>query len=184
MYRVETAADVARLLQLKLPEGPSLDYKSTLDFSTRPKRAEILKDLTGMGNGGGGTVIFGVTEDPAHDDLPGPPQPLSDPGVIAQLDAIVRDGVRPPLLSEPRVIEWSGGGFVLAVEVLPSHIGPYMVEGYGESRYYRRANRSTIPMPEQEVRDAYALASRWSSNRDVIWQGTASLRLLRPGLPG
>jgi hypothetical protein len=169
MYRVETAADVARLLQLKLPEGQSLEYKSILTISTRPERRETLKDLTGMGNGGGGTVIYGIEKDPIDDALPGPVQPLTDTGLIGQLDAIVRDGARPPLLSEPRVIDWSGG-FLLAIEVLPSLLGPYMVEGYGDHGYHRRANRSTIPMSEREVRDAYALADRWRSSREDIWR--------------
>ncbi len=45
------------LLTNKVPEGPALEYKGMLPISTRDERREALKDLSGMGNGGGGTVV-------------------------------------------------------------------------------------------------------------------------------
>ena len=168
-HRVESTQDVQNLLTLKLAEGPSLEYKRELSLVGRDARREVLKDLTGMANGGGGTVVFGIAEDPESEDLPASGHPLTEPGAISQLQAIVQDGVRPPLLAEYHSIPWEGG-HVLAVHVIPSPLGPYMVEGYGEGRYYRRAGRMTIKMSEREVRDAYALAMRWREDREATWQ--------------
>lgn len=167
-YRVESIQDIQNLLTLKLAEGPSLEYKRELSLAGRDARREVLKDLTGMANSGGGTVVFGIAEDPESEDLPGSVHPLTDSGTISRLQAIVRDGVNPPLLAEYQPIPWEGG-YILAVHVIQSSLGPYMVEGYDEGRYYRRAGRMTAKMSEREVRDAYALAMRWQEDRAARW---------------
>lgn len=167
MQRVESSEDIRNLLTLKTPEGPSLEYKRELDLTNRDARVEVLKDLTGMGNGGG-NVVYGIAENPAVDDLPDSVQPLTDFGLLAQLEGIVRDAVRPPLLAEYHQIAWPGG-YVLSVAVTRSPICPYMIEAYNQRRYHRRANRTTNPMSEQEVRDAYLLVARWRETRETVW---------------
>jgi hypothetical protein len=67
--RVTSLAEVEALVADRIPEGPSLEYKEALSLGTRRDRIEMLKDLTGMGNGGGGAVIFGVAEDPNDERL-------------------------------------------------------------------------------------------------------------------
>ena len=103
-----------------IPESTSLEYKRELNLSSRTERLEKLKDLTGMGNGGVGTVVYGDEEDDAS-DLPTPSAvvPLTDRGLASRLRDIVRSGVHPPLLAELNPMD-SGCGYVLAVEVQPS----------------------------------------------------------------
>jgi predicted HTH transcriptional regulator len=57
---------VTRLIANRIPESASLEYKSELSLDARAARKELLKDLTGMANGGGGTVIFGLQEEAAR----------------------------------------------------------------------------------------------------------------------
>jgi CheY-like chemotaxis protein len=43
-------------------ESPTLDYKETLDISSRDGLAKVAKDVIAMANSGGGTIIVGVAE--------------------------------------------------------------------------------------------------------------------------
>jgi len=43
-------------------ENPVLDYKESLDLSTREGRATLAKDVIAMANYGGGTMVIGVAE--------------------------------------------------------------------------------------------------------------------------
>ena len=100
-----------------------------------------------MGNGGGGTVLFGVDEEPSNLGIPMRISWLKDPSLQGRLEDIVRTGIRPPLVvTSSRVGD--DAGYVLVVHVWPSPLGPYMVETYEDRRYYHRNGKSTAPMSE------------------------------------
>jgi hypothetical protein len=133
-----------------------------------------------MGNGGGGTVIFGMTEQNGETDgLPDSVSALPDPSVIGVLEDVIRAGIRPPLLTDLRLIT-TAGGLVLVVDVLRSPLGPYMVDSYGDRRYYVRDGTRTAPMGEQQIRDAYLLAARGRERRGEAWTDHA-LPMAPPG---
>jgi hypothetical protein len=52
-------------------------------------------------------------------------------------------------------------------------LGPYMVDAYGEHRYFMRSGTRTHPMSESEVRDAYHLATRAREHRAALWASHA-----------
>jgi Schlafen, AlbA_2 len=164
---ISSTADIERLISNEIPEGPSLEYKRTLSLGARAERLEVLKDISGMGNGGGGTLIYGLEE--AGDGLPAGLHVLSDPRDVGRLEDIVRSGTSPPLLSTLNVLE-QPGGYVLVVHVQRSPLGPYMVEAYDQRRYFTRVGSRTAPMTEQQVRDAYLLAARGRERRSELWQ--------------
>jgi schlafen family protein/4-fold beta-flower domain-containing protein len=166
---IRSWSDAEDLLAHKIPESPSLEYKSTLSLSNSGERRETLKDLTGIGNGGGGSILFGIEEDGEHDGVPTALTPLHDAMLIGILEDICRTSVRPPLLMEITKIGGEDGDFILAVEILRSPLGPYMVEAYGERRYFTRQGTRTSPMDEQQVRDAYLLAARGREHRQQTW---------------
>jgi hypothetical protein len=173
LVNLQTANDLLRLVERQIPESPSLEYKSELPLGSRRERVEVLKDLTGMGNGGGGTVIFGISEDPELDGVPGALAPLTDMGLIGALEDIARSGVRPTLLYEMDTIRLDDRRFALIVRVRRSPLGPYMIESYGETRYYVRHGSRTAPMTEREVSDAYALSARAQESRAATWEAHA-----------
>jgi hypothetical protein len=168
--RFEHVEQLQRLIDARIPEAPSLEYKRDLNVGSRTERVELLKDLTGMANGGGGTILFGVEEDrtgevPVASELVG----LDDRAVVGRVEDVARDGVRPPLLAEYKEIDLEGGRFVLAVDVQPSPLGPHMLHAYDQHRYFTRAGRSTSPMVESQVRAAYELAGRARQQRSHVW---------------
>lgn len=170
---LQTADDLRRLIERQIPESPSLEFKAELSLGPRGERVEVLKDLSGMGNGGGGTLIFGLSEDPERDGVPAALAPLTDVRLVGALEDIARSAIRPTLLYEMETIRLDGDGFALVVRLRRSPLGPYMVESYGERRFYVRHGTRTAPMTEQEVSDAYALAARARESRAATWEARA-----------
>jgi len=91
-----------------------------------------------MGNSGGGTIIFGLTADDSSGvGVAMELSPIANPAILSIMENIVRDVVRPPLLWT--LVDFEvGDGRVVIAEIQPSALGPYMVQGYDENRYYRR----------------------------------------------
>lgn len=177
--RFQTAEQIQALIDHRIPESASLEYKRELPFRSRTERGEVLKDLTGMANGGGGTLLYGVDEEEREgSNVASAIVPLTDHSVAGAVEDLVRDGVQPPLLAEYERIAVEGG-FVLAVDVRPSPLGPYMVTAHGKHSYFHRSGTAASPMNERQVRDAYALALRAREQRSEDW---SSRHLpLRPG---
>lgn len=163
---------VQRLVDAKIPESSVLDYKRDLLLGSDGEKRELLRDLTAMGNGGGGTLIFGVSEKSGNDGIPDVVAPLTDPSVAVRLEDVVRDGARPPLLFEHAEYPVNGG-FVMVVDVVPSALGPYMVSAYRNPGYYTRHGKSNAPMTEAEVRSAYTIALRSAERRAARWEERA-----------
>jgi hypothetical protein len=163
-----TADAIRSLVTAGISESASLEFKQELWLDTPTQKREVLKDLSGMGNGGAGTVVFGIAEGaqewPVADRL----TPLTDPTLLGRLEDVARAGVRPSLIVNYSSIAVDGG-YVLAVDVDRSPLGPYMVELNGDRRYHHRIGTRTYPMSEAEVADRYALALRNSERRGIAW---------------
>ena len=86
---------VKRLIDTRIPESTSLEYKSELHLDSTEDRRELLKDLTGMGNGGGGSIIFGMQEE-AGTNVAKELSPLGNSSIVSQIEDIVRSAVHPP----------------------------------------------------------------------------------------
>lgn len=165
--RYSDLRSVEQLVELKVSESTVLEYKREVDLSGTSARRELLKDLTGMANGGGGSIIYGVEED-GHGSA-SRVVALATQSVVGQMRHIVQAGVQPPLVWAVEAYA-TGDGWVIVAEVEPSGLGPYMVDGYNEQRYFVRIGTDVVRMSERSVRDAYALASRAASQREGEWQ--------------
>jgi hypothetical protein len=179
--RFRSLAELDALIEHGDPESPSLEYKRELHLGQRSERLEALKDLTAMGNGGGGTIVFGMDETEGDWPLAKEVKPLTDRTLVAKLENMVRDGIRPPLLWDVDVLDVGDHGFVLSVDVMRSPLGPYMVEAYGNRRYHVRVGRRTEEMHEAMVRDAYELAARARDRRAEVWE-THALPIAPPSI--
>ncbi len=153
-----------------IPEGQRLDFKQELHVTTASERQELLKDLTAMGNGGGGTIAFGIAERKAGEEsFADHVTPLTDRADLGRMTDLILSTVRPTLIWSDHTIE-TEGGFVHIVDVEPSSMGPYMVQLKQSNRYYRRIGDRSVPMDEAMVRDLYALAASWQRDRDELWK--------------
>lgn len=155
-------------------EDQHFDVKQALDLATEAHRRELLKDLTGIGNGGGGTVAFGIAERVVGSEaVADHVVELTDRSLIGRLRDTIANAVRPTLRWHADVVEHPGGGYVLIIDVEPSPLGPYMVDAYKDHRYWRRVQTSTVPMDERMVHDLYAEAVRWEAQREQLWSALA-----------
>lgn len=169
MASANAASRLDSWLDGTVPEGQRLDFKETVHLDSKPQKLELLKDLTAMGNGGGGTVVVGVAERKVDDlSVADVVVPLDDRSLTSRMADLILDSVRPTLTWKETYIDVEGG-YVLILDVDPSPIGPYMVQFAGEYRYYRRVGEKSRPMPEDMVRDLYAAAAVWDRDRGELW---------------
>lgn len=91
-------------LSCRSAETQHLEFKQAVVLGNPKQKVEVLKDLTGMGNGGGGTVVYGVAEEktPTGESVASHVVELTDPEVLTALKGIVDSGVRPTLR-----VQWS-----------------------------------------------------------------------------
>jgi hypothetical protein len=159
---------IQRLIDLRIAENTTLEYKSQQLLSTTHDRRELLKDLTGMGNGGGGTLIFGMDEEEVT-NIAKCLTPLPDLSIVSQMEDIVISTVRPPMIWTHHEYAFEHGWIVVA-EVEQSPLGPYMIDAYGEQRFHKRSGTKVHQMSEQEVRDGYSISLRSRERRDQLWR--------------
>jgi Putative DNA-binding domain len=162
--------EIKRIVEDRVRESRVLDFKQALALDEPKQRADVLSDLSGMANGGGGTVIYGIAEskDPSGAGIADRITPLVERSLVGRVLDILRDTIQPPLVLNLHEVDVKDG-YVLVVELLPGSLGPHMVETAKECRYYTRTQTSIVRMSEQQVRDAYDLATRRASQRDKTW---------------
>lgn len=161
---------LATWLSGTISEGQRLDFKQELHLATSGERLELLKDLTAMGNGGGGTIAFGIAERRAGDEsFADHVTPLTDRADLGRMTDLILSAVRPMLIWSDHTIETTGG-FVHIVDVEPSPLGPYMVQLKQNNRYYRRVADRSVPMDASMVGDHYSQAASWKGDRQALWE--------------
>jgi len=109
---VKRAEQVEALVTNAAAETAVLEFKQSLTLGKRVDRIETLKDLSGMGNGGGGTIVYGVAE--RDDGVAAAIEPLTQLADVGRLEDLVRSAIRPPLLWTVETIPVDGG-FVLSM---------------------------------------------------------------------
>jgi hypothetical protein len=148
--------DIEALIAQRVNEAQDLEFKRQLNLTSDKDKVEAAKDATGMANGGGGIVVYGVSEETLRDGrkVPGAVTPLEDGDVADRLERLLGDVVSPRLRFQTRLIPVDSG-YILLLSVQPNTGGPYMVEGYKQARYFIRSGTSTRPMDEAAVARAY-----------------------------
>ncbi len=170
--RFPDLAAVQRLIAGEVEESGLLDYKRDLVLKSPTQKRELCRDLTAMGNAGGGTLIYGIGEAEGRDGIPDRITPLTDRSLPLSVADIVRDSVRSPLLFEMAMHD-VGDGYLLLVDVEPSGLGPYCVIGYDDFRFWKRRGKSKSEMSEAEIRDAYDLSIRTADRQAARWKERA-----------
>lgn len=149
---------VLHLVRDAVPEGVTLDYKSTVDFDSGPSaRREFMKDLSAFANEIGGEIVVGIPTRP--DPRGGPEIPDGStpgiepiPGLIEMLQDTAADFIHPRLLKvDHQVVSFDEGSVVYVFQVAQSAVGPHMVDG----RFYHRSGHRCQPMEEHLVRERY-----------------------------
>jgi len=164
----ELEAWIQHLVDDEVAESMTLEYKSEAPFS-KTLKLEIAKDISSFANTKGGVIIYGIPERHVSDGTEKKAIPCSDygtepvPNFESRLEDILTETISPHLPDlwiREVPISQKPGHVVYVVWHPESWLGPHMVQGYNEQRYYKRGLRRTIKMSEPEVRDAYTRVQR------------------------
>lgn len=143
-----TLDDVQAVVAGRIPEGQRVEYKEQLNLETAKEKAELAKDVSGMANAQGGTILFGVREDGSEEPLPIEVTPLPAAGLQTVAENVLDTAVAPRMDYSMHTIE-ADGGVVIVVRVAPLAGRPHMVQGYRQNRYFVRRGTRTVPMGSQ-----------------------------------
>jgi hypothetical protein len=155
MLDLKTREDLQRLIDEKLPESLTLDYKASpaLNKNSSSGRAELVKDVTAFANSAGGQIIYGIPE------KKGVPQPL-DGGVDRSqispewIDQVISSNASPRIQNlGVTTIPLDGGSCVAYVLSIPQATSFAPHQNTLDHKYYRRSELHSIPMYDYEIRD-------------------------------
>ena len=160
-----TKADIDLLVDNKVSEIKTLEYKQELPGRQDKDKKEFLADISSFANASGGDVIYGIKE--AVDEngkKTGEPEavvPLK--GVNADeaklwIEDLVRTGIEPRIGIQVKGISGygdDGKGFVILVRIAQSFASPHMVKLGKSSRFYCRNSAGKYQLDVQEIRNAF-----------------------------
>lgn len=161
-----TPAVLQRLVDNRVSERRTLEYKFSLPASSDDAKREFLADASSFANASGGDLIFGISEERVDDKPTGVPESIKPIDMtelsaeIPRLENLLRDCVSPRIYGvEFRQVEFQKGQSVLVLRIPRSWIGPHMVTFRSLSRFYTRNAAGKHIMDVSELRTAFALSS-------------------------
>jgi len=152
--------DLCNLVENRVGESRTIDYKQCLKVETPEQNKEFLRDVTAFANASGGDLVYGVEEGPR-----GLPKELcgthigNEDELKQKLENLIRTGVQPRLTGyDMRAIAIGNGKWVWIVRVARSWAGPHMVTIGKEWRFFTRNSSGRHPMDAAELRVGFALS--------------------------
>ena len=147
-------ADVDRLIENKVHEERTIEYKEALPGSADKDKREFLADVSSFANAAGGDLLYGVKADKGV-----PTEAIGckfDERDVLRLESVIRDCVQPRILGMQMVpISGFPQGSVLLVHVPASWYGPHMVTFDKWTRFYTRSSAGKSRMDITEIRAAF-----------------------------
>jgi hypothetical protein len=160
-----TKTDIDFLVENKISEIKTLEYKGKLPGSQDSDKKEFLADISSFANASGGDIIYGVKEAVNKDGKKtGEPEavvPLQ--GATAdetklQIENLIRTGIEPRIPVHVKAIEGYGTdtkGFIILVRIPQSFASPHMLTFKNTSRFYCRNSAGKYQLDVQEIRNAF-----------------------------
>jgi Schlafen, AlbA_2 len=172
-----TTDDILRLVQDKVAEHTTLEYKAALAIDNTEEKAEFLSDISSFANASGGDILFGITDEREGASATGVPGEVV--GIILanaaaecnRIEQLIRDGIQPRLpLLQVRAFETSDHRHIILIRVGKSWLAPHMVSYANRTRFFSR-NSSTgkVQLDVQQIGAAFA-QQRGISERLRDWR--------------
>ncbi len=154
-----TEKDLQDLIDFKVAERKTLDYKRDLPGGTAADRDKFLANVSSFANTSGGDLVYGV-------DAPsGTGEPTSIPGLNLpepegeklRLEQFLQSGLRPTLpRHDIHYFQLSSGRFVLIVRAWQSWLAPHRLGDYGP--FYARNSAGKFQLDVGQLRQAFGLS--------------------------
>jgi len=142
------------LISNKIEENLNLDYKASASLGKQDKKVnEISKDVSAFANSDGGTIIYGVSEDPEKRHLPQGIDPI-DRNLVSKewLEQIIQGNIRPRIDGikiHPVTVNEQKGHVIYVVDIPKSNTAHQAKD----KKYYKRYNFNSEAMLDYEIRD-------------------------------
>jgi len=160
-----TKVDIDFLVDNKISEIKTLEYKQMLPGPKDSDNKEFLADISSFANASGGDLIYGIKEEiDANGKKTGQPEKVVPiKGVTAdeaklRIEDIIRSGIEPRISVHVKAIDGynpDGKGFVILVRIPQSFASPHMVKFQNASRFYCRNSAGKYQLDVHEIRNAF-----------------------------
>ena len=178
-----TEAVLQELIDNKVPESVTLDYKSALSVNTEGEKKDFLKDVSAFANAAGGHLVYGIREEGRIPvELCG--VDLPDPNDMAQrLRNIIRTGIEPVIHGYGvQPVGLAEGKTAIVVRVPKSFYPPHMVVLGGDRRFYTRSDSDSYPLDVPALR-ALFVGSETLTERIRNWRAERLAAILAGETP-
>ena len=180
MLKLETKADMQRLIDDEIQESLTLDYKASPALAKDSKsRDEICKDVSAFANSAGGQIIYGIEE---KDHKPVMIDQGSD--VTREwIEQVIDSNVQPRidgLVITPIGLALGRHAYVITISQATGR-APHQAPDH---KYYKRQNFQSVPMEDYEVKDVMHRTSTPVLDVDLSFYDTGSpsrARLIEQG---
>ena len=154
--------DLRFLLEQKIPEDSTLEYKEDLQLEKDSHKAELCKDVSALANSRGGVILVGIREDrkiAAPQEIVGIEEERID-DLIRRIMDTVRSGTYPPVRISVEHIPWEGNKIVLAIKVPESPLKPHWINKNSPiyRRFYIRDHAQVRLMDYDELKSSFLWA--------------------------
>jgi hypothetical protein len=153
--------DLQALIDNKVLEGKTIEYKKELPNDSDSSKKEFLADVTSLANSSGGDLIFGIEQD----NQTGEPKSLNGietkniDNEKTRLDNIVRGGIEPRILSVTiKPIFLGNSRYAILIRIPKSWLSPHRVIFGGHAKFYARNSSGKYEMDIDELRVAFNLS--------------------------
>jgi len=167
-------ADILRLLENKVQESMTLDYKQELPGTNDEARKEFLSDVSSFANEQGGVILFGVEEETDEGGVnTGAPKGIcgiSETNIDqmqSRLISIIQDGLDPKLHGVVMRSLEVNGLTVLLLGIPRSMLSPHIVWFKKSGKFFRRNSASSkYQMDVHQIRGAFLESESWEKKAD------------------
>lgn len=164
-----TAASIKRLVENSIEEGQSLEFKAMLPDRSDRGKAELLKDVVGLANADGGSIIYGIEE------KAGAAHRLA--GLVCEdvdleqrrILQILESQIEPPI-SNIR-IDWIDveGAKICSLFVPNSLSKPHRYTQNGHSKFVVRNHTHVSEMSYSQIEDTFLFKNKLGTRLDEQW---------------
>jgi hypothetical protein len=172
-------ADIDFLIDNKIGESKTLEYKQKLPGPKDSDKKEFLADISSFANASGGDIIFGIKEEvdkkgkkTGKPETIVPIQDMTSDEAKLQIENLIRSGIEPRIRVHVKEITGYGEGnrgFIIIIRIPQSFASPHMVIFNTMSRFYSRNSAGKYPLDVDEIRNSFlATASQAERIRSFV----------------
>lgn len=158
-------SDIDYLVENRISEIKTLEYKKELPGSQDKDKKEFLADISSFANASGGDILYGIKEaineegkKTGEPEAVVPLQGLTANDAKLQIENLIRTGIEPRIPVHVKAITGygdDGNGFVILVRIPQSFASPHMVTFKNTSRFFCRNSAGKYQLDVLEIRNAF-----------------------------